>query len=237
MNLRSWLIVVGIIAVSILNVFLISNEHVEVSIEKELVGDYEDRYGNLIYTKSEREENFKKFGLDEQSIKRTIKQLGKYERRYKEPFRARLTDSKNIELMTEIFCPRDVKSIRPRYAAARLLIKEKSDKRLVIDPKKDVELEEQKWTKSLSFLDIYESVEKTKEELPYSTIMVIAALLTKNEESLYRREEPWGRVLDGSWNWNSVQEEYSDVGTQLIKYFALMHLLTEIANDEKGVCK
>jgi hypothetical protein len=237
MNLRSWLIIVGIIAMSILNAFIISNEHIEISIEKEMVGDYEDRFGNLIYTQAERENNLKSFGLDEKAIKRTLKQIGKYERRYKDPFRARLIDSKNIALMTEIFCPRDVKSIRPRYAAARLLIKEKSDKRLVIDPKKDVEIIEQDWTKSLSFLDIYENIEKTKEELPYSTVMVIAAFLTKNEESLSRREEPWGRVLDDSWSWNSVQEEYPTVGAQLIKYFALMHLFTEIANDEKGVCK
>lgn len=237
MNLRSWLIVVGIIAMCILNVFLISNEHIEESIKKEMVGDYEDRYGNLIYTKAERENNLKDFGLDEQAIKRTLKQIGKYERRYKDNFPSRITESQELPLMAEIFCPRDVKAVRPRYAAARLLIKEKNNKRMVIDPKIDTDLSEQTWTKSISFLDLYENIEKTKDRPPYSTVMFIAALLTKNEELLSRREEPWGRTLNNSWNWNAVQEQYPDVGAELINYFALMHLFTEIANDEKGVCK
>jgi hypothetical protein len=236
MSLRSWLIVVGIIAMSILNAFLISNEHVEISIEREVIGDYEDRYGDLIYSEAERQNNLKNFGLDQASINKTLSQMKRW-RRYKAPFRARLKEAKDVVLMTDIFCPRDVKSIRPRYAAVRLLLKEQGGRRLVIDPKKDVEFIEQDWTKSLSFLDIYENIEKTKEELPYSTIMVLAALLTGNEESLVRREEPWGSVIDNSWNWEDVQEEYPKVGTQLITYFALMHLLTEIANDEDGLCK
>ena len=97
MNLRSWLIIVGIIAMSILNAFLISDEHIEISVEKDVVGDYEDRYGDLIYAEEEREGNLKKFGLDEATTKKTIRQMEKW-KRYTKSFRARLKEAEEIDL-------------------------------------------------------------------------------------------------------------------------------------------
>ena len=236
MNLRSWLIVVGIVAMSILNGFLISNEHIERTVERDVVVDYEDRLGDLIYMESERENNFRKFGFDEGDLKK-IRGEFKRLKRSTDQFAARLKEAEDVVLMTEVFCPRDVKSVRPRYAAARILIKESGGRRVVIDPKKDIEFVEQDWTLPLSLLDIYENIEKTKEELPYSSTMTISALLTKNEEALQRRSEPWGYLLDNSWNWPEVQEEFPRIKEELIKYFVLMHLVTEIANSENGLCQ
>jgi hypothetical protein len=236
MSFRFWLILIGIIVTLILNVYLIQNEHIEVTAQQEVVESYEDQLADVLYLEPERERNLARFGFDEQMIRKASRQFKRIER-YKPQLKAQLKKVEDPVLLAEVFCPRDSSLVRPRYAAVRLLIKEENGKRIVLSPKIDLELIEQDWSMTLPLLDIYESVEKTKEDLPNSTVMVLAALLTKNEDALVRRLEPWGRSLDGSWDWDAVIEKFPKSEEDLIDYVVLMHLMTELANDPEGICQ
>lgn len=236
MSFRFWLIVIGIVVTLILNGYLIQNEHVEVTAQQEVVENYEDQLADMLYLEPERERNLARFGFDEQMIRSANRQFKRMDR-YKPQLTAQLKKVEDPVLLAEVFCPRDSSVVRPRYAAVRLLIKEENGTRVVLSPKIDLELVEQDWSMTLPLLDIYESVEKTKEDLPKSTVMVLAALLTQNEDALVRRLEPWGRALDGSWDWVAVTEKFPKLEEDLIAYVVLMHLMTELSNDSDGICQ
>lgn len=236
LTFRSWMIVIGVLLAIILNGYVISDEHIEVTSQQEVVENYEDQLADVLYVEAERERNLGRFGFDEQLLRQANRQFKRLER-YRPQLTAQLKDAEDQLLIAEIFCPRDSSSVRPRYAAVRLLIKEEGGKRDVVAPRVDLKLVEQEWSMTLPLLDIYESIEKTKEDLSNSTAMVVAAFLTKNEEALIRRIEPWGRALDGSWDWEAVREKYPKIEGQMVDYISLMHFMTEIANDEDGICK
>lgn len=233
MTLRSLFIIVGIVTMLALDIFLISEEHVEKSTSTEVQMSYEDKLGNILYTKSDREKNLEQFGLSDVQIKKANKEFLLLERMDKQ-LQARL-EKADTNLMAEIFCPRQ--GVRPRFAAARVLIIEKNGNRSVLDPKTDLDLEEQNWSLAVLFSDIYEDVARSKEDLPQATVLTVGAFLVGEEEKLSRREPPWGRALDGSWNWEEFQQQYPKSIDGIIDYLVLMHYLAELANDNPKICQ
>ena len=61
------------------------------------------------------------------------------------------------------------------------------------------------------------------------------ALLSKEEELLTKRLDPWGKGK--KWSWKSVLKQHPDVETELVNYFSLMHAIVETAVRSEGICE
>ena len=232
-TMRTWLILVGIVFMGGLNGFLISKEHVETAMVEDNEIEYDDRLGDLVYSKGNRESNLEAFGLNSEQIKQAKKFFRRYEK-MESQIRARLKSS-NEEDLSEVFCSR-TEEIRPRYAGLQYLILEEKSERVIWDPKANNSFEPQAWTAAISFETIYEDIEKGRTELPASTVMVTIAFVSGNENMVLSRQEPWGRS-GRSWDWETVQEQQATFLSRSVEYLAIVHFVTEVANGDDGICQ
>ena len=233
MTIRSWLIAVGIVLMAGLNIFLISEEHIEDVMPEQDDIQYDDRLSDIVYSKSNREQNLMAYGLTESQVKKS----GRYFRRYEKMERqiqGRLKTNVDVGL-TDVFCARS-EDIRPRYAAMSILILTENGERIMWDPKSHNSFEVQAWSSPYSFEGIYEDIEKGRSELPASTAMVVTAFIVGAEEALISRQEPWGRS-NRSWDWETVQKQYAPNMDKVIRYLSIMHYVTELANADDGICQ
>ena len=80
MNLRFWMIVIGIVAMIILNAYIIQVEHLEVRTKQEIAKTFHDQLADIIsYTKQSREENLARFGFDNKMILLSRKRISTFE--------------------------------------------------------------------------------------------------------------------------------------------------------------
>ena len=231
-TMRAWLVLVGIVLMGSLNAFLISKEHIDDNRAEDNTIEYDDRLGDLVYSKGNRDTNLEAFGLSAEQIKTARKYFRRYEK-METQIRARL--KKSDEDLTGIFCSR-TEEIRPRYAAIEYLILEDNGDRVVWDPKANSTFNAQSWAAVVSLETIYEDIERGRTELKASTLMVATAFVSKNEELLISRQEPWGRS-GRSWNWEDAQKQAGAATARSIEYLAIMHYVTEIANGDEGICQ
>ena len=143
-------------------------------------------------------------------------------KKHAKQFRSRLSNAENEQLLVDTFCAR-TSAIRPRYSAINWLIKESNGRREVIDPVRDVDLQEQEWAGRVSLEFIYQDLELREDPRADSTKMAIAALLTGNESALTNRERPYGE--GDYWLWDEVLDQHPKIEKQLVEYFfAIMSL-------------
>ena len=232
-TLRAWLVLVGIVVMASLNAFLISNEHVETVLVEDYDVEYDDRLGDIVYSKSNRSQNLEAFGLSTDQVRESKKYFRRFEKMERQ-IKARL---KNDEtgMLPDTFCAR-TDEIRPRYAAIGFLILTEKGERIVWDPKVQNDFELQAWSSPYSFETIYEDIEKGRDELPSSTAMMVTAFMASAENDLIDRQEPWGRS-GRSWSWSTVQKRFAKYLNGTVEYLALMHYVTELANTEDGICQ
>lgn len=233
MTMRSWLIVVGIVLMAGLNGFLISTEHID-RIRPEVDDiEYDDRLSDLVYSKSNREQNLAAFGLNESQVNQSRRYFKRYEDMERQIL-GRLTQNVDAGL-ADIFCSR-TEELRPRYAALGTLILMENGERIIWDPKEHNSFEVQAWVSPYSLESIYADVEKGRSELPASTAMVVTAFVAGVEDSVVTRLEPWGRS-SRSWDWELVQTKYAKNMNKVVEYLSILHYVTEMANSEKGICQ
>jgi hypothetical protein len=197
------------------------------------VETYVDQLRDIVYKPNSRLENFVGFGLSD-SEAAEAEELAK---ELDEKNRSRLVrifeDVENTELATDSFCGHS-SDIRPRYAVMQFIITTKGDKREPVDMRRLNRIKEQDWIVRLPLLDIYSEFELRKDPQPDSSVMVVAAVLSGSEDLLLAREAPFGRGYD--WSWKEVKREFPEVQSQVIQYFAIMHLMVEIAQGSEGIC-
>ena len=231
-TMRAWLVLLGIFVVGGLNAFLISKEHIETVMVEDNDIEYDDRLGDLVYSKGNRATNLEAFGLSSDQVSASKRYFRRYEK-METQIRARL--KKSDEDLTGVFCSR-TEEIRPRYAALRYLILEDNGERIVWDPKTNYTFNAQSWAAVISFETIYEDIERGRTELPSSTIMVATAFVSGNEDLLISRQEPFGRS-GRSWDWAEAQQQFGSSLKRSIEYLSLLHYITEIANGDDGICQ
>ncbi len=231
-TMRAWLVLLGIFVMGGLNAFLISKEHIETVMVEDNDIEYDDRLGDLVYSKGNRSSNLEAFGLSSDQISASKRYFRRYEK-METQIRARL--KKSDEDLTEVFCSR-TEEIRPRYAALRYLILEDNGERIIWDPKANYTFNSQAWAAVISFETIYEDIERGRTELPSSTIMVATAFVSGSEDLLISRQEPFGRS-GRSWDWAEVQKQFGSSLKRSIEYLSLLHYVTEVANGDEGICQ
>jgi len=234
MNWRPWVVGLALMAGGIVNVALLITEEIDpVRVPKKLDLKTDDPLGMLALTSNARFENFKKYGLPTDMAKTASERSGSILKSRREVLKKLLEDQK--EGAQKVFC-KDAE-LPPRYSALSVLILEEAGKRRVLDPKEIAGWSVQPWYLSSPVADVYDAVEFAEPRKDDATAMGIAAILTGVETKAVNGEGRWGDGVFG-WSFDNVLSDYEQVNIRntLIDYFALMHAIAELANEEKGIC-
>ena len=230
--MRIWLNVGAVVALLLVNISLINSEFVS-AVGNDAEKLYEDQLRDIIYSKTNREENFKKFGLDEALSKKALKKAASYEKRTKQiiGLYTSIDDEEVAESVKNIFCG-SIDDLRPRYHAMRYLVSEENQKRSLISLKTTTKLEPQPWAEAISINSIWVQLEKVADPEPDTTLMYVAAMFSGEEQSVLGQQAPWGRGRD--WKWSAVEKEYPGSGLRSAEYLAMVHVFTEVGQDGKN---
>ena len=173
------------------------------------------------------------FGMDPALTERTAKQIETYGR-YKVQLAKLLTE--NAETVGEAFCP--ARDLPQPYAAMEFLVTETNGRRDVTPPDRLVVLEPQEWyaeTRATTS-GVYNTVELDGRKSD-ATLMGVSAILLGQEADVLEGNSPWSRSLFSSWGFAALKQEKPSIERVAMEYFALMHLLTELANAQDGICQ
>ena len=234
MALRTWL-VLGALVVSIsASVYIILNEEITKS-ESELREDQRktDPHHDMKYTAANRAANFVAFGMDEAMAQRTTDKIDKLDT---ERLYAFLRNAAESSVMADALCG-STRQRRPRYGALEFLVEEEGSKRQTISLLEVSSLKRQEWTKRAPIQRVYETADLARPPEPDATLMAMAAVFTRNEETLLKGNSPWGSTTLSRWSWDKVKEDNPGIEDRLVEYFALMHLTVELARGDGGICE
>lgn len=218
----------------IFSIALLVTESIDpVRVPKKLELKTDDPLGMLPYTAAARYENFKKYGLPTDMAKAANEKAGTIVKNRREVIKKLLDEQK--EAAQKAFC-KDAE-LPPRYAALSVLVVEEEGKRRVLDPKEISGWALQPWYLSSPVADVYSAVEFDEPRKEDASVMAIAAVLAGAEPKAVNGEGRWGDGVFG-WSFDNVLGDYAEANIRntLIDYFALMHAIAELANEEKGIC-
>jgi hypothetical protein len=145
--------------------------------------------------------------------------------------------SQLLEAITEnadagqVFCPSD--ELPQRYAAMAFLVRDQDEMRTITSQSQlQAGLTLGEWYDASSVGAVYEKLEKTKNRLPDATAVGVAAVLLKSEDELLLGAGEWAMGgLMGGVSVDGILASKPAVEVPLVEYFALMHYMTELAND------
>ncbi len=231
MNWRPWIILALLLGVVVVNSALMYFEEIAAPEGvAEVKDEVKDKLAGIPFTPSTRRSNFKSFGLTDDMVETAstqIKRLMAREARFKELLTA------HADVVGPALC---AGGLPQRYSAMAFLVQEQEGKRVVMDPERVTFFEVQPWYDPALVQDVYNEVELSSPPRENSTVMGVSAVLLGKEDSVIEGKSPWGRGLGSRWSFDSVLKNHGDAKRLLIAYFSFMHLLTEYANQDGGVC-
>jgi len=241
MSARTWAVTGSLFLLGGLNVYLLWEEEesyfakLQTTSEGRVLAGEVDPLLNLRYASSQREGNFAAFGMDEAMAASVGTKIRDYEDRYTDRITYLFENVEDPEALEDALCGQA--GVRPRYGALRYLIEEEKDgSRRPINLQRTSQLTWQDWSKGAPIGAVYAELELAEERKPDATLMGIAAILADRERDVLEKNSPWGPGLTQRWSWSAVQEEEPGVRDKVVKYFAAMHLVVELATADGGVC-
>jgi hypothetical protein len=241
MSARTWVVGGSLVAVLAVNGYLLFQEEknyfskLQTTAEGRVLAGETDPLLGLRFSSSQRETNFLAFGLDEAQTAEAMKRLRDYEDRYTDRIKFLFENAGDRESLEQALCGQA--GVRPRYGALRFLVEEQKDgSRRPINLQRATKLEWQEWSKAAPIGAVYAEVELADERKEDATRMGIAAILAGREQDVLEKNSPWGPGLTQRWSFSAVTEEVPGIEDKLLKYFAAMHLVVELATDEAGIC-
>lgn len=200
-------------------------------VREELEKRFDEPLRSLQYLPSNRRNNFGVMGMSDELADATANQISRFDRQ-KERFRKLLGES--VE-MIDVICPSE--KLPQPYSMLGYLVTEENKIRYVVSPQNIVAFELQPWYEQSPVSSLYNTFERTESRREEATIMSIAAALLGREPSALNRESPWSQSVIGSWGFSRLESKEPRITQLVIEYFALMHFLTEIANEpQRGIC-
>ena len=241
MSARTWVVAGSLFTLAGLNIYLLWEEEqsyfskLQTTAEGRVLAKATDPLLNIRYTEAKRASNLEAFGLDEALVADTTTRIRDYDDRYRTRIEFLFENAGDREALEDALCGQA--GIRPRYGALRYLIEEQKDgSRTPINLQRATTLEWQDWSKGAPIGAVYSEVELAEDRQPDATLMGVAGILTLREQDVLERNSPWGPGLAQRWSWDVVLEEEAGVRDKIVKYFAAMHLVVEMATAEGGVC-
>jgi hypothetical protein len=229
---RPWLVVAALVAAFLVNGVLLLRERIPEPADKPVEAQIEP-LRHLEYRENNRRRNLTDgFGMDQALAERTGKQMEAYGK-YKPQLAKLLKD--HAEVVTEAFCPTD--QLPQPYAALEFLVTEVNGRRDVIAPDRLVVFESQEWFQSdrASIAGVYNALETTGRRED-ATLMGVSAVLLGQERDVLEGNSPWSTSLFGTWGFAALKRDKPSIEQLAMEYFALMHVLTELANGQDGIC-
>jgi len=236
MSWRVFFIIGTIFAALILNTVLIVFEKVQKPDEaQDLEISRTDPLLSLTYTPASRNKNFKDFGLTDDLVGAAAQRTARLEGKYKARFEEKLVEF--AEDVGWALCPGN-RGLSQRYAVLSFLVEEQNENRKVIPPERLYFEEQEWWEISVGLVEsVYDTFERDKHRREDATVMGIGAILLRKEEDALARTSPWGTGMGSRWSFGKMNEDNPGLDKKLVEYFALMHLLTELANQPSGICQ
>jgi len=196
----------------------------------------QDKLIDLVYTKENRKENLKAFGLPTNLVSRTDDAIRNYERNYMDRIDAMIEDAPDTDQVHHAFCGR-TNNRRPRYEALRFLVDEDSGRRDAIDVDRVAALNYAEWADRARISGVFKSVELVKDgnRRDDATLMGVSAVLLKEEDRAIEGDAPWGRGSH-KWSWEEVVKLHPVAEQRVVRYFALFHIFAERLHKESGLC-
>lgn len=192
------------------------------------------------YVSTNRQDNLTAFGLDEEMVSITMRRIKKLDTR---PNRKRLKGLLEATSADQAFLQMALcgatNDQRPRYGAMQLLVKSKGGELFVmgIDDLGTSNLSSQDWSSTSAWSEVYRDVELIGERRQEdATLMGIAAILLGREDAVIDEIYPWGSQGSDEWSWEEVAKS-PGIERELTKYFALFHLVAEVAFEDGGICQ
>ena len=188
---------------------------------------------HLSYVATNRNDNFLEMGLPQD-----LADLATKEARKLDAVKARLS-----KLVTDqaldiggAFCPKPSALPQP-YAALEFLVIQDAGVRTVVNARQELfEFEAQRWFNVDSNpAGLYEVYERSQTRRQDATIMAVGAALAMREQDAINHRGPWSNGFFGG-GFSALEEEVPSIRQRTAEYFALMHVLTEIANQPDGIC-
>ena len=237
LTMRGFMASALLLAASIVCLILMVREAVPEPVQKTEEKTVQDPLIGMSFTSAVRISNLQKMGFDSdlsRVISARIQSIQKKDTRNKEG-RSRLLDAivANADAGF-VLCPST--ELPQRYAAMAFLVSEVDGLHQVVDRQAlRVGLEQQEWFDRDAVTDVYVKLEKTENRLSDATAIGISAFLLNGEQDLLLDDGFWkvGGFL-GSVSLAAILRKYPEVEPKLVEYFALMHYMTELANDPNG---
>lgn len=190
---------------------------------------------DMRYSSAERKTNLGRMGLSDDLITKIELRIRRLEDREKQRLVQSIDDAEDPKDLTAALCGR-TSDLRPRYGALRFLVEEDRGTRRAVDLRRLTRLERQEWSRADLIGEVYRQLELTDGRKPDAPLMGVAAILLKKENDALQGLSPWDRTNFGSWSWDDLKAEHPGIEERTIDYFALMHLVVEIAQAEGGLC-
>lgn len=239
MNWRFFLFISTLLAMFVVNFFLIFGEAIpEVVSEDATVRVPEVTLRSIQYKMDQVRANLQKMGMSlEHADKTSDIAEGVYN---KEKTRARILKmvKLNEESVAPAVCPSGQGVAQP-YGMLELLVEEALGRRTVLSVTQLSEFTKQPWYASSSVERIYALVEKGKNRQPDATLMGVSALLLNKEDDAIKGTAPWANGFMGRWGFSYLlsNPKTSSIERMTSDYFALMYVIVTLANDERnGIC-
>jgi hypothetical protein len=186
----------------------------------------------IAYMPSTRLENFLAFGFSEDLAEVAFAQTRRMDDR--KGFLEEMV-RRDREVLSPVLCPSG--SLPQRYAALKVLVQEENGKLVVISGTTMTYAEAQEWYAGSSVREVYEAVELSSTRKADATVMGVGGVLLQRDSDVIEGRAPWGGgMMNVGWSFGDMVERWPSVTGDLIAYFATMHVLTEIANAQGGIC-
>lgn len=231
--MRPFLVLLLLVVAVLVDGVLLVRERIPQGAEKSVEALVEP-LRHVEYRENNRRRNLSEtFGMDAALTERTAKQIETYSR-YRVQLAKLLKD--HAEVVGEAFCPTE--DLPQPYAALEFLVTETNGRRDVTPPDRLVVLEPQEWyaeTRATTS-GVYNTVELEGRRSD-ATLMGVSAILLGQEQDVLEGNRPWSRSLFSSWGFAALRAEKPSIERVAMEYFALMHLFTELANAQDGICQ
>lgn len=225
-------------------VLMFNEEIVEVDARTKVEQNQQDVLFGMQFAASQREANFKKMGFSDDEVAAVAKKVGVLEEKYhtKDPTQdivsVRIDAASDQDELAAALCGTNA-SLPVRYAAMKFLMIDRGSGIRAADLDEVSSLELQQWAKAARIEAVYEMVEAQAERKDDATRMGLAAIIAGSDavDLVLTKKAPFGRGVFSGWDWAAVQKKFPGTKDKLIDYVALLHLVGEVANSDKGMCK
>lgn len=213
--------------------FLVYQEVIPDGQLRQQIEGFDEPLRHISYRATNRNSNFLDMGLPQPLADEATAEARKLDEHKKRL--AKLLDEQALDIGRAL-CPRPSKLPQP-YAAMEFLVVQDGGERSVVNARKALfEFETQSWFASESNVpSIYERLERNRNRRPDASLMGIAAILAMREADALNERGPWAKGLFGG-SFETLEGENPSIRKKTVEYFALVHVLTEIANDPDGIC-